>query len=86
MAVNPMHHANAAPRCGAKSKRSGFSCQAPAVRGKRVCRMHACKRRRASRRCSWQFSAWSLTCDAVDNRKSLARLIAETRRTVASLA
>lgn len=33
----PMHHA---PRCTAKSKRSGNSCQAPAVRGWTVCRMH----------------------------------------------
>jgi hypothetical protein len=31
---------NAAPRCRAKSKRSGKQCRGPAVRGKRVCRMH----------------------------------------------
>jgi hypothetical protein len=35
-----MHKTHAAPRCTAKSKRSGLSCQAPAVKGKRVCRMH----------------------------------------------
>lgn len=34
---------NAAPRCHAKSKRSGFQCQAPAVRGKKVCRMHGAR-------------------------------------------
>jgi hypothetical protein len=27
-------------RCHAKSKRSAFECQSPAVRGYRVCRMH----------------------------------------------
>ena len=27
-------------RCHAKSKRSGLQCQAPAVRGSSVCRMH----------------------------------------------
>jgi uncharacterized protein YjcR len=27
-------------RCRAKSKRSGLQCQAPAVRGASVCRMH----------------------------------------------
>jgi hypothetical protein len=27
-------------RCHAKSKRSGLRCQAPAVRGRSVCRMH----------------------------------------------
>jgi hypothetical protein len=34
---------NAAPRCRAKSKRPGFQCQAPAVRGKKVCRMHGAR-------------------------------------------
>jgi uncharacterized protein YjcR len=27
-------------RCHARSKRSGLRCQAPAVRGSKVCRMH----------------------------------------------
>ena len=39
MAVNPMQSAHAAPRCTAKSKRSGVTCRAPAVTGKHVCRM-----------------------------------------------
>ncbi len=30
---------NPAPRCSAKSKRSGVDCPAPAVRSHRVCRM-----------------------------------------------
>src|SRR5271165_661450 len=29
-----------ASRCHARSKRSGLQCQAPAVRGSEVCRMH----------------------------------------------
>jgi hypothetical protein len=43
MAVNLMDKAHAAPRCAAKSKRSGLQCQAPAMRGKRVCRIHGGK-------------------------------------------
>lgn len=35
--INPMH---LAPRCCARSKRSGLLCKAPAVRGWKVCRMH----------------------------------------------
>jgi len=31
---------NAAPRCQAKSKRSGQQCSKPAMRGKAVCRTH----------------------------------------------
>ncbi|SMC69227.1 hypothetical protein SAMN06295998_103488 [Primorskyibacter flagellatus] len=33
----PMHRA---PRCSAKSKRTGLPCRSPAVRGWAVCRMH----------------------------------------------
>lgn len=38
--VDPMQSAHAAPRCTAKSKRSGDPCLAPAVKGWSVCRMH----------------------------------------------
>jgi hypothetical protein len=37
---NPMSAANAAPRCSAKSKRTGERCKGPAVTGWRVCRFH----------------------------------------------
>lgn len=37
---NPMHKAHAAPRCSARSKRTGKQCKGPAVKGWRVCRMH----------------------------------------------
>jgi hypothetical protein len=39
--VNPMHSLpmHRSPRCGART-RSGSPCQAPAVSGKRRCRMH----------------------------------------------
>lgn len=43
MANNPMQSAHAALRCAAKSKRSGMQCKAPAIKGKRVCRMHGGK-------------------------------------------
>lgn len=38
--ANPMQRAHAAPRCTARSKRTGLPCRAPAVRGWKVCRMH----------------------------------------------
>ena len=40
MIIDPMQSAHAAPGCGAKSKRTGKPCPAPAGRGCRVCRMH----------------------------------------------
>jgi hypothetical protein len=43
MSDNPMHKAHAAPRCTARSKRSGQRCRSPAVRGWSVCRMHGAR-------------------------------------------
>ena len=37
---NPMSAANAAPRCTARSKRTGERCGGPAVSGWSVCRFH----------------------------------------------
>jgi hypothetical protein len=37
---NPMGAANDAPRCKARSKRTGQPCNDPAVTGWNVCRMH----------------------------------------------
>ena len=43
MSDNLMQKAHDAPRCGARSKRTGESCRAPAVRGFSVCRMHGAR-------------------------------------------
>lgn len=43
MTGNPIHRCNAAPRCRARSKRTGEPCRAPAVRGWQVCRMHGAR-------------------------------------------
>jgi hypothetical protein len=40
MSDNPMQSAHEAPRCKAKSKRTGLPCRSTAVNGYRVCRMH----------------------------------------------
>jgi hypothetical protein len=37
---DPTQRLRDAPRCTATAKRTGQSCQAPAVRGWRVCRIH----------------------------------------------
>jgi hypothetical protein len=43
MSNNPMQRAHDAPRCKARSKRTGQPCRAPAVRGWKVCRMHGAR-------------------------------------------
>ncbi len=40
MSINPVQ---AAPRCTARSRRTGKRCRAPAVRGWKVCRMHGAR-------------------------------------------
>ena len=58
MSDNPMHRCNAAPRCSAKSKRTGMPCRSPAVRGYRVCRMHGRSWRCTGGEKERQFPAW----------------------------
>ena len=41
--ANPMQRAHAAPRCDARSKRTGQPCRNPAVKGWNVCRMHGAR-------------------------------------------
>jgi hypothetical protein len=43
MSNNPMRKAHGAPRCRARSKRTGERCRAPAVRGWKVSRMHGAR-------------------------------------------
>lgn len=40
MEISDLLAMHSAPRCNAKSKRTGKACRAPAVRGWKVCRMH----------------------------------------------
>ena len=42
-AKNLMQRAHAAPRCSARAKSTGKPCNAPAVKGWRVCRMHGAR-------------------------------------------
>lgn len=41
--LNPVHRLQSAPRCTARSKRTGLPCGAPALRGYTVCRFHGAK-------------------------------------------
>jgi len=43
MSINTMQSAHDAPRCRAKSNRTGLPCRSPAVTGHRVCRMHGAR-------------------------------------------
>ena len=70
----------ASPRCGAKT-RSGGACRAPAVHGKKRCRMHggaagsgAPKANRNARKHG------RFTADAIAERRRIQALLGEARR------
>jgi hypothetical protein len=73
----PMH---CAPRCTAKSKRSGNPCQAPAVRGWTVCRMHGARggAKSGAAHPNWQHGGRS--GESVELRKLVNMLGRESRK------
>ena len=83
--VNPLHRANAAARCSAKSKRSGVACKAPAVRGCRLCRMHGARAGAPSGTANGRYSHGQFTCQTVGQRQALALLIRMARLSAGGL-
>ncbi len=74
----PMHQA---PRCRATSKRSGNRCQAPAVKGKAVCRMHGAGGG-APKGNSNALKHGLYGQEAIERRRLIAELIRESRKLV----
>jgi hypothetical protein len=70
----------ASPRCGAKI-RAGGSCRAPAVRGKRRCRMHGGAPRSSAPRRNRNARKHGLFArDAIAGRKQVQALLADARK------
>lgn len=74
--VNPMH---LAPRCRAHSKRSGHPCQAPAVRGHRVCRMHGAGGGAPEGRANGSYRHGRFTVEAIEQWRELNAWIRSAR-------
>ena len=80
MSDNPMHRCNAAPRCRAKSKRTGLPCRSPAVKGYRVCRMHGARGGAPEGKRNGNFRHGGRTKEAIGASRyinALARLLRE---------
>ena len=77
--ANPMQSAHDAPRCTAKSKRTGQPCKAPAVRGWSVCRMHGARggAKAGALHPNWKHGGRS--AEAVEIRKLVNALGRESR-------
>lgn len=76
---DPMHAANNAPRCTAKSKRTGQPCQNPAVRGWTVCRMHGARGGAQSGPANSNWRHGGRSGEAVALRKKIAELTREAQ-------
>lgn len=77
--VNPLDLANAAPRCWAHSKRTGQPCQAPAVTGWTVCRMHGAGGGHAAGPSHPRWVHGMRSRGAMDMRRLVNELVRETR-------
>lgn len=77
--ANPMQRAHDAPRCGAHSKRTGFLCKNPAVRGWKVCRMHGAGGGHCSGNLNPAYKHGGRSRKAVELRKSINELVREAR-------
>lgn len=77
--------AHAAPRCAAKSKRTGVGCKAPAERGKRVCRFHGARGGAPKGEAHGMYRHGRFTCEAIARKRTLSLLLALSRGALAEL-
>lgn len=85
MAINPMNRANAAPRCTATSKRTGLPCQAPALRGHRVCRSHGARGGAPKGEANGRYAHGRFSCEALALRAEITELVRASRRHAATV-
>ena len=70
----------ASPRCGARTRRGG-PCRAPAVRGKRRCRMHGGAHGSGAPKANQNARKHGLfTREAIEERRRIQALLGEARR------
>jgi hypothetical protein len=70
----------ASPRCGART-RSGAACRAPAVHGKKRCRMHGGAKGSGAPRANRNARKHGrFTGDAIEERREIRAMLAEARR------
>ncbi len=69
------------PRCGART-RSGALCRAPAVRGKRRCRMHGGKSTGPPKGSRNALKHGRYTGDAIHERRSTREIIRQLRKLI----
>jgi len=75
----------ASPRCGARTRSSG-ACRAPAVHGRKRCRMHGGAAGSGAPRANRNARKHGLfAADAIVERKQMQALLAEARKLLAEM-
>lgn len=77
--MSPTMRLQNAPRCTARSKRTGVRCQGPAVRGHHVCRFHGAWGGAPSGPANGAYRHGEYTAEAVETRRALAALLKQAR-------
>ena len=80
--INPMQRA---PRCAAHSRRSGLPCQAPAVTGWGVCRMHGAGGGAPRGKRNGSYRHGQRTTEAMSLKAAISALVRESRRLMSSI-
>ncbi|PVE20647.1 hypothetical protein DC522_31060 [Microvirga sp. KLBC 81] len=77
---------NLSPRCGAKT-RSGSPCRSPAVKGRTRCRMHGGTKGSGAPkgRANGNYQHGHFTCEAIQGRLAVRKLIRQAKSTLARL-
>ena len=71
-----------APRCTAKSKRTGQRCKAPAVRGWNVCRFHGARGGAPKGKANGAWKHGHYSAEAITMRKLVSQLLLDAKSTV----
>lgn len=74
-----------APRCSAMSKRTKSRCQAPAERGKTVCRFHGSRAGAPKGKKNGAYKHGRFTCEMIEIRKEIAEIGRQHRDMMALL-
>jgi hypothetical protein len=72
-------------RCHAQSKRTGKTCQSPAVTGWRVCRHHGAGGGAPTGKRNGNFKTGHYTREAIALRKDISALLRESRHLLESI-
>src|SRR2546430_2604515 len=78
-APSPVERLRRASRCSATSKRSRRPCQAPAEKGKKVCRFHGARAGAPSGLANGNYRHGHFAKEAIAARRVLTQLLQETR-------